>query len=91
MRVVVPEHVVYREFAAETVVLNLQNGQYYGLNPTAARMLAALESAGTAAGALAALAGEMEVGRERLSEDLHHLCRELADRGIIVVGDEGDG
>ena len=35
----VPQHVVYRRFAAETVVLNLETGTYHGLNATGARML----------------------------------------------------
>ena len=41
--VVLPQHVVYRAFATETVILNLRSGMYHGLNPTGARMLAALE------------------------------------------------
>ena len=34
-----PQHVVYRSFPSETVVLNLQTGSYHGLNATAGRML----------------------------------------------------
>ena len=30
----VPEHVVYRDFAEQTVVLNLRTGRYHGLNET---------------------------------------------------------
>ncbi len=41
-----PAHVVYREFPAEVVLLNLQTGRYHGLNPTAGRMLRALEERG---------------------------------------------
>ena len=32
--IVFPQHVVHREFAKETVILNLQSGMYHGLNPT---------------------------------------------------------
>jgi DNA-binding CsgD family transcriptional regulator len=42
-RVRVPQHVVHRAFPARTVVLNLETGKYHGLNPTAGRMLTALE------------------------------------------------
>ena len=31
----VPEHVVYRDFAEQTVALNLHTGRYHGLNETA--------------------------------------------------------
>ena len=36
-------HVVFRAFAAETIMLNLQTGTYHGLNPTAGRMLETLQ------------------------------------------------
>ena len=36
-------HVVYRSFATETVILNLQTGRYHGLNKTGGRMLELLE------------------------------------------------
>jgi len=62
----VPEHVVYRRFAAETVVLNLETGQYYGLNGTAGRMLEELDGAGTLGEAAAVLAGDLDVPREQL-------------------------
>src|ERR671938_504612 len=50
-RLRVPEHVVYRDFDDETVVLNLDSGQYHGLNPTAAAMLSAVDGAETVGGA----------------------------------------
>ena len=30
----IPQHVVFRGFATETVVLNLETGKYHGLNPS---------------------------------------------------------
>jgi hypothetical protein len=45
----VPEHVVYRTFVNETVVLNLETGAYHGLNPVGGRMLAALDGADSVA------------------------------------------
>lgn len=51
----VPEHVVHRDFQEETVVPNLETGQYHALNPTARRMLAALTEFDSIA--LAATAG----------------------------------
>jgi hypothetical protein len=53
----VPEHVVHRDFQEETVVLNLETGQYYGLNPTARRIFAALIESGSIALAATALEG----------------------------------
>jgi len=52
----VPEHVVYRDFAEQTVALNLETGRYHGLNPTAAAMVDALRDAPTIAAAAERLA-----------------------------------
>jgi hypothetical protein len=78
--------VVYRAFPAETVVLNLNTGQYHGLNPTGGRMLETLESAGTIREAAERLAGEFDVARERLETDMLAFCRDLAGRDLIEIG-----
>ena len=57
----VPEHVVYRDFAEQTVALNLHTGRYHGLNETSAEMLEALREAPTVAAA--ARAARAVVGR----------------------------
>jgi hypothetical protein len=87
----VPADVVYRSFPAETVLLNLTTGTYHGLNPTAGRMLDALErsaSIATAAGVVAAEYGQLPALVER---DMRELCAALAGRGLVEIdaGDEG--
>ncbi len=78
-----PEHVVHRAFAAETVVLNLQSGKYHGLNPVAGRMLEVLEQATTVQEAARQLAAEYEQPLETIEEDLCSLCADLTERGLI--------
>ena len=84
-RVRLPEHVVYRDFAAETVVLNLQTGKYHGLNPTAGRMLEALESKESVSQAAAEIASEYGQPIDQVEDDLCALCIDLAERGLIEV------
>jgi Coenzyme PQQ synthesis protein D (PqqD) len=79
----VPEHVVYRKFAEETVALNLQTGRYHGLNPTAAAMVQALCDEPTVAAAAERLAPEWEVAPDVLLTDLLALCERLESRGLI--------
>ena len=81
----VPDRIVYRDFPSETVALNAETGQYFGLNSTAARMLAALEEAGTVAGALALIADWFARPAEELEPDLLETCAALAERGLIVL------
>lgn len=83
--VMVPQHVVYRSFPAETVLLNLQAGQYYGLNATAGRMLEELERAACVVDAIDALTEVYEQAREVIERDVCELCRSLIERGLIEV------
>jgi PqqD family protein of HPr-rel-A system len=83
-----PEHVVYRSFAAETVVLNLRTGRYHGLNPTAGRMLDGLRDAPSAGALVPALAREYGVEPATVQADLLTLCNELLERGLIEIVDD---
>ncbi len=86
-RVRMPQHVVHRSFVAETVVLNLNTGLYHGLNPTAGRMLEAIDAAPTAGAAVPELAREYEVEQEQIQSDLIALCQGLLKRGLIEIVD----
>lgn len=81
----VPEHVVYREFASETVMLNLETGKYHGLNPTAGRMLDAIGKAATLEAAAETLASEYQVATEDLLNDLLSFCLGLEGRGLLEI------
>lgn len=82
-KVTVPQHVVYRSFPAETVVLNLETGKYHGLNATAGNMLEALERADCVRDAAAALAANYAQDPSVIERDLCELCQSLLDRGLI--------
>jgi coenzyme PQQ synthesis protein D (PqqD) len=81
----VPPDVVYRSFPAETVLLNLTTGTYHGLNPTAGRMLDALEGAPTIALAAVAVAAEYGQLPSLVERDMCDLCAALSARGLIVI------
>lgn len=89
-RVAIPNHVVRREFAAETVVLNLKTGKYHGLNPTAGRMLDELDDAGTISGAAERLAEAYDLPIEEIRDDLLALCRQMLARELIEVSAPSD-
>jgi len=81
----VPQHVVYRSFPAETVVLNLQTGKYHGLNPTGGRMLQALEQAPTVSAAAVSLTEIYDQPQSTVERDLCELCEALHERGLIEI------
>lgn len=82
-KVTVPQHVVYRSFPTETVVLNLQTGKYHGLNATAGRMLDALTAADSVREAAAALCASYKQPQDVIENDLCVLCSSLLERGLI--------
>jgi hypothetical protein len=82
-KVKVPQHVVYRSFPSETVVLNLQTGRYHGLNATAGQMLDALTRAACVRDAAAELAGAYAQPQDVIERDLCELCTSLLERGLI--------
>lgn len=81
----VPEHVVYRDFTSETVILNLNTGKYHGVNPTGGHMLDVLREVGQVREAAARLAGEYGVPVGDLERDLTDFCARLAERELIEV------
>ena len=87
--VTVPEHVVFRRFPAEVVVLNLETGKYHGLNLTAGRMLEVLQERGAVRGAAEQLAEEFGQPFERVAADVTALCQGLAERSLIVLDPDG--
>jgi hypothetical protein len=82
-RFAVPTHVASRAFPTEMVLLNLNTGQYHGLNPTAGRMFEAVEEHGDLETAAARLAVEFEQPYDRVAEDLQELCSDLVQRGLL--------
>lgn len=80
-----PEHVVYRSFVNETVVLNLRTGKYHGLNTTAGRMLDVLERSESVRAAAAVIAEEYGRPLDEIEHDLSNLCVELLERGLIEM------
>ena len=85
----VPDHVVSRAFEKQTVLLNLQSGNYHGLNAVAMRMLEACAEAPTPREAVAGLAAEYEQPESVIEHDLAELLQGLADRGLVITDAHG--
>jgi hypothetical protein len=81
----VPAHVVFRIFASETLVLNLQTGLYHRLNATGGRMLELLGELGLVRAVVDRLAAEYERDADRLTEELWGYCVALASHGLLEL------
>jgi hypothetical protein len=83
--IAIPQYVVHRSFVAETVLLNIDTGQYHGLDPVGGRFLDVLLATPSAAHAAEALATEFGQPVERVQEDLVRFCDGLRERGLIEI------
>jgi hypothetical protein len=84
-RVRVPQHVVFKSFVNETVVLNLETGVYHGLNLTGGRMLQELDDSGDFEETVAKLAEAFQQPADRVRGDLDAFCRHLDERGLVEL------
>jgi Coenzyme PQQ synthesis protein D (PqqD) len=85
----VPAHVVYRAFAGETVILNLETGKYHGLNVTGGRMLQLLDGAESIAEAASAFARDYGKLLSEVEGDIRSFCTRLCERGLIDIRLDG--
>jgi hypothetical protein len=86
----VPEHVVTRGFGEESVALNLQSGQYHGLNGIGALMFERLGDAATVGAVADSLAREFAQPHEVVERDLVVFVRALHERGLVELDGDGD-
>jgi hypothetical protein len=85
MRISVPASVMVREAGGESVILNLESGRYFGLNPMGARMVAVLSESESIQAASETLLREYDVDPGRLQQDLDNLIQQLLEHGLIEV------
>jgi hypothetical protein len=85
LRAVVPDHVIFRPFASEMVLLNIQTGRYHGMDEVGARCFHALRENECLQTALESLLEEYEGDEERIREDLVGYCSELVASGLIEL------
>jgi hypothetical protein len=85
MRARVPDHVVHRQFAQETVVLNLQSGTYHRLNASGGRFIEVLDRAPSVAAAAEQLATELGEPLAEIRHDIASFCAALSKRSLLTL------
>jgi hypothetical protein len=86
--VINPPDVLLQDLNGEAVLLNLANGQYYGLDENSYHMYKTLVSAGSIQAAYEALSSEYEVEPGRLKADLDRFAAHLLENGLLTYADE---
>ena len=84
----IPEHVLSRKLDDEMVLLNLDSGEYFGLNDTGTRVWELLTDGRSREEVVDCLKDEFEVTVEVASGHVATLCDELLAAGLLAQGGE---
>jgi len=78
-------HVIARQVGDEIVLLDLDNGTYFGLDPIGARIWELISQGRTLAAVCEVILDEYDVTREIIEQDLLKLVADLAAQRLVKV------
>ena len=85
-KLTIPAQVMAREVGDETVILDLANGTYYGLDPVGARIWQLMAEGQTLVQVCEVMLSEYEVTRENIERDVLALVQTLLERKLVSAG-----
>jgi hypothetical protein len=88
-QVVTPTDVLLQDLEGEAVLLNLRNGQYYGMDENSYHMYKALTSSSSVQAAYEALLQEYEIEPSQLKLDLDKFLVRLLENGLLIYANDG--
>ena len=80
----VPDTVIAQTIAGETVILDLDAGLYFGLDPVGARIWELVAEGATLDAVAAQMVVEYDVARERVESDIDTLVTALLEKSLVV-------
>ena len=87
-RIRVSPDILISEVGGESVLLNLKNERYFGLDDIGTRMWKVLIASDSIQAAYETLLAEYDVEANRLQQDLDELIQKLLEQGLVEVGSE---
>jgi len=76
--------VLLQDLNGEAVLLNLANGQYYGMDENSYHMYKTLTSSSSVQAAYETLSQEYEIDPGQLKSDLEKFLAHLLDNGLVI-------
>jgi coenzyme PQQ synthesis protein D (PqqD) len=83
----IARHAVSCELDGEAAILNVQSGEYYGLDEVGASAWRIMSEPRTVAEIIQEITSEYEVGPEQCEDDLISLIARLVEHGLVEVSD----
>lgn len=87
-KLTVPEDILVQDIQGESVLLNLDNSYYYGLDKMGTQMWRTLSGSESIQKAYDDLLARYDVKAGALRRDLFGLIQKLMDNGLLKVADE---
>ena len=81
----ISKDVIIQELEGDAILLNIQDGMFFGLNPVAHRMWELLTELGEAEKVLTQLRQEYEASEEQLRQDLIDFIEKLRLKGLVEI------
>jgi hypothetical protein len=88
MRLRIPDDVVFRDLAGESVLLNLSTSTYFGLDAVGTRLWHHIAGHGSTALAIETILAEYDVDGLRLQKDVEALIDQLLAKGLLTTDAE---
>jgi hypothetical protein len=85
MQIVIPPHVLVRTLESESVLLNMKDESYYGLDEMGTRMWIVLTQSENIQVAYESLLAEYQVNASILQKDLEDLIEKLVEHGLVKL------
>lgn len=90
MHVVAVDGLTAADLGGEAVVLDAHSGRYFGLNELGVRIFDMVQSRTQVRTIIDTLAGEYDVTRDRLHDDVMEFIQVMQDQQLVKVGDASD-
>ena len=73
------------EIGGEAVMMSIENGAYFGLNPIATRIWDLIEQPKTIAELIQTITDEYDVSAEQAADDVQEFVADMLERGIAQL------
>lgn len=81
----ISDQVAHRDLGGESVLLDLESGQYFGLNEVGSRVWNLLDQESSLTSIRDRLLKEFSVDAAILETDILNLVKNLADHGLVAI------
>lgn len=84
-RLVRDNEIIFSEMDGETVMMSIERGEYYGINPIGSRIWGLLETPQTVSALCDTLSPDYDVLPEQCQHDVLLFLNQLVEKGVVKI------